>query len=241
MPGVVTVLKVRGDYSHRCRNSRRPSSVVLDVITDDAATRPLAPERRDRERGRTLLDLARRALETGVRHGRIDPRPDEDDLAPWLLEPGATFVTLRLRDDGTLRGCVGSVEARRPLIDDVRENAVAAARRDPRFVPVEPSELPGISIEVSRLTTPEPLPVTGRDDALRRLVPGRDGVILSWSGGRATFLPQVWEQLPDPADFLAHLEHKAGLPPGTWAISESFDVRLERYRAEKWSEPDRGI
>jgi AmmeMemoRadiSam system protein A len=185
------------------------------------------------ERGRALLRIARAALAQALGAGSVAgappaaTNPDE----PWLHEPGATFVTLR-RPDGELRGCVGSIEPHRPLAEDVAHNAVAAAFHDSRFPPLAPQELPEISLEVSLLSSPEPLPALSEAAALRLLRPGIDGVILEYRGRRGTFLPQVWEQLPTPRDFLDHLATKAGLPRGFWAP----EVRLSRYTVLKWEE-----
>ncbi|HEV7517331.1 MAG TPA: AmmeMemoRadiSam system protein A [Thermoanaerobaculia bacterium] len=177
------------------------------------------------ERGRVLLAIARESLAEafGLERG---PCPTE----PWLAEPGATFVTLM--EDGELRGCVGSLEAYRPLGEDVAANAQAAAFKDTRFAPLAPGELPRIAIEVSQLGPAVPLTVRSESEALARLRRGRDGVILDYRGARATFLPQVWEQLPEPASFLAHLKHKAGLSPAFW----SPEIRLWTYEVTKWEE-----
>lgn len=176
--------------------------------------------------GALLLIVARNAI--GARFG-VAGRPAEH--APELAEPGATFVTLT--QDGHLRGCIGSLEARRPLGGDVAENAVAAAFRDPRFPPLSAGEFPRTRVEVSLLTAAEDFPVADEADALARLRPGVDGVILRCGNCRATFLPQVWEQIPAPRQFLAQLKRKAGLPAGFW----SEDVRLARYDVKKWKEP----
>ena len=179
------------------------------------------------ERGKILLRIARAALAQALSGAQPAAIPDE----PWLREPGATFVTLR-RLDGELRGCVGSIEAHRPLAEDVAHNAVAAAFHDSRFPPLAPRELAEVSLEVSLLSSPEALPAPSEAEALRLLRPGVDGVILEYLGRRGTFLPQVWEQLPDPRDFLDHLATKAGLPRGFWAP----EVRLSRYTVLKWEE-----
>jgi AmmeMemoRadiSam system protein A len=177
------------------------------------------------ELGEALLTRARNAIaaEFGIA-GR--PEPDH----PRLKEPGAAFVTLT--QDGDLRGCIGSLEAWRPLDADVRANACAAAFRDPRFAPLTRRELDGTRVEVSLLTAPEAMQFADEADALRQLRPGIDGVVLEWRGHRGTFLPQVWESLPEPKDFLAHLKGKAGLAPDFWAA----DVRLLRYEVRKWKE-----
>ena len=175
--------------------------------------------------GAALLFLARDAI--GQRFGATSRR--FADL-PELHRPGATFVTLM--KCGALRGCIGTLSAYRPLIDDVRANACAAAFSDPRFAPVDAAELPVIAVEVSLLTVPTPLSFTSEADALAQLQPNIDGVILRVRHYRATFLPQVWEQLPDAHSFMAHLKQKAGLPADYW----SQDVVLERYQVEKWKE-----
>lgn len=176
-------------------------------------------------KGKTLLRLARAAI--GGELGFVShdlPRVD------WLEEPGATFVTLTLQ--GQLRGCIGSLEAHRPLIEDVRQNAVASAFRDPRFTPLSKAEFAEVNIEVSLLSKPEPIRHTSEDDALAQLTPGRDGVIIEYGRHRATYLPQVWSQLPDPQIFLAHLKEKAGLPGDFW----SDELSISRYTVQKWRE-----
>ena len=177
------------------------------------------------ELGQTLLKLARGAI--AAQFGEV-PRP-ETDVAELDL-PGACFVTLS--EDGGLRGCIGTLEAWRPLGEDVCANAVAAAFKDPRFPPLARDELPRIGLEVSLLTPPQPLAFASEDEALRQLRPGVDGVVFAWRGRRSTFLPQVWESLPDPRQFLAQLKLKAGLPPDFW----NAEVRLSRYQVSKWKE-----
>lgn len=176
-------------------------------------------------RGNTLLSLARAALEESV-GGPTVQAPKE----PWLDELGACFVTLMKRD-GALRGCIGSVEARRPLGVDVVENAKAAAHHDPRFPPFERNELADTRVEVTLLSPLEPVEAASETDALARLRPGVDGVVLAWNGRRAVFIPKVWEKVPDPKDFLAALQRKAGLPRG-WLPG----TRLFRFTAQDWKE-----
>ncbi len=186
------------------------------------------------EHGRVLLAIARQSIAEAL--GKRGPTPLPPRREPWLDQPGATFITLT--EDGELRGCIGSLEAHRPLGLDVWENARAAAFKDPRFPPLAREELPRITVEVSVLGPATPLPVRSEAEALARLRPGRDGVVLEYPGGAgrrgagATFLPQVWEQLPDPASFLAQLKRKAGLPPGFW----SPEIRLSTYEVTKWEE-----
>ncbi len=178
------------------------------------------------ELGTTLLTLARNAI--AAYFGQ--PGTAAVDM-PELHEMGATFVTLT--EHGQLRGCIGSLEAWRPLLADVQANARSAALRDPRFKPLTAEELPLTRVEVSLLTPAEPMSFASEADALAQLRPDRDGVIFIAGRHRATFLPQVWEQLPDPAVFMAHLKQKAGLPASYWGP----DVRLERYSVTKWKEP----
>ena len=159
--------------------------------------------------------------------------------AAWLDAPGASFVTLTSgrAPGGALRGCIGSLEARRPLREDVEANAVAAALHDPRFAPLTARELDDTVVEVSVLSAPAALPAADEAELLTRLRPGVDGVVLSACGRRATFLPQVWEQLPDPADFLARLRRKAGLPADYWGR----DVVVETYTVTAWQEAAPGV
>jgi AmmeMemoRadiSam system protein A len=177
-------------------------------------------------RGRVLLRIARESLVEALGIGMA-----ADYREAWLQEPGATFVTLTRWEE--LRGCVGSVRAYRPLFDDVWLNARASAFHDTRFPPVERDELSEIAIEVSLLSPPELLPSFAREeDAIAVLRPRVDGVILESGPHRATFLPQVWEQLPDPTEFLAHLKRKAGVAPDFW----SPEIELQRYSVMKWVE-----
>lgn len=177
------------------------------------------------DKGVFLLKLARTAIAEKLGHQALPVAQPA-----WLAEPGATFVTLTR--NGELRGCIGTLEARRPLGVDVRENAVAAAFHDPRFMPLTLAEFDEVRVEVSLLSPSEPLVVANEADALARLRPGVDGVIFEYGHHRSTFLPQVWEQLPEPAEFLAHLKLKAGLDADFWADG----VRLSRYTVNKWKE-----
>lgn len=177
------------------------------------------------EQGRVLLTLARNAI---ARHFGLPTAPVA--TAPWLEQPGATFVTLT--EGGELRGCIGSLEAHRPLLQDVQENALAAAFRDPRFPPLSRAEFPAIRIEVSLLSPQQSITFTDEADLLAQLRPGVNGVVFEYGPYRSTFLPQVWEQLPDPRQFMAHLKRKAGLPADFWAPT----VKVYRYSVEKWKE-----
>lgn len=180
------------------------------------------------ERGRTLTAIARAAIAREL--GEAGPPLPTVVQGGWLDAPGAAFVTLT--QGGRLRGCIGSLEARRQLAEDVAANARAAAFRDPRFAPLRHDELAATQVEVSVLSAAEPMQFRDEVDALRQLRPGVDGVILESGGHRATFLPQVWGQLPVPRDFLAQLKRKAGLAGDFW----SPDLRLWRYTVDKYTE-----
>jgi hypothetical protein len=136
--------------------------------------------------------------------------------------------------DGELRGCIGSLEPLRRLGVDVRENALGAAFRDPRFAPLQRSEFETVVVEVSLLGRSEPMRFSGEPELLAQLVPGRDGLVLEVGERRATFLPQVWEALPVPRNFVAALKQKAGLPQDFWSAA----LKARRYRVAKWSEAD---
>lgn len=181
------------------------------------------------EEQKTLLRMAREALEHGVKHEKLPPL-DGASLTPHLREEGASFVTLTVR--GQLRGCIGALEPYQPLAEDVREHAVAAALEDPRFPPVSERELNGIEIEVSRLTRPIPLEYKDANDLLSKLRPGVDGVILRDAFRRATFLPQVWEKISDPAEFLDNLCYKMGTSPDMWRRKhlDVFTYQVEEFR-----------
>ncbi|MCS6907732.1 MAG: AmmeMemoRadiSam system protein A [Anaerolineales bacterium] len=163
------------------------------------------------EEKKYLLKVARRTLEQhfGIKSKEELPPPSER-----LLQPAATFVTLTI--NGELRGCVGTLEAYQPLIEDVKEHALAAAFRDFRFPPLSKEELSEIEIEISVLTKPEKLIYESPGELPKRIRAYQDGVVLYWMGRRATFLPQVWDKIPDPEDFLDHLCMKMGVDPGLW-------------------------
>lgn len=182
------------------------------------------------EEKKILLRLAREALECGVRREKLPPL-NLESLTPLLKAQGASFVTLTYR--GNLRGCIGALEPYQPLAQDVREHAVAAALDDPRFPPVVPSELDQIEVEVSRLTVPERLEYKDAEDLLAKLRPNIDGVVLRDGPRRATFLPQVWEKIPDKAEFLDNLCYKMGAAPNTWR-HKHLDVLI--YQVEEFRE-----
>lgn len=178
----------------------------------------------------TLLLLARDALETSVRGKQLSP-VDEGNLTPALRAQGASFVTLT--ENGRLRGCIGALQAYQSLYQDVCEHAMAAALQDYRFPPVRPSELAYIHIEVSRLSDPQVLIYQDPADLLQKLRPGVDGVILRDGSRRATFLPQVWDQIPDTTEFLNHLCEKMGAAHSLWR-QKHIDVLI--YQVEEFQE-----
>ncbi len=178
-----------------------------------------------------LLALARQAIECAVTGGEF-PDPDLAQLSPNLRADGVCFVTLTL-PGGKLRGCIGGLEARFPLAQDVCMHAVAAALEDYRFLPVRPEELSLLSIEISRLTFPQLLEYDQPMDLPNLLHPLRDGVVLQDGLRRATFLPQVWETLPDPCQFLSHLCQKMGAAADLWRIRK---LKVEIYHIEEFRE-----
>jgi len=186
---------------------------------------PLSPEEK-----RTLLRLARQSMELAVRGEKLPPL-DDAALTASLKEVGASFVTLTVRGD--LRGCIGALEPYQPLAMDVREHAIAAASEDPRFPPVRPEELDQIEVEVSRLTIPKPLEYKDANDLLAKLRANVDGVILRDGWRRATFLPQVWEKIPDKAEFLTELCYKMGAAPHAWQ-QKHLEVLI--YQVEEFHE-----
>lgn len=180
-----------------------------------------------------LLKIARSVIENHLK-GALQPL-EKDTISPVLLEKSGCFVTLHLR--GQLRGCIGVIEPVTPLMTGVRENAVHAAFHDPRFSPVTSEELGDIAIEISVLTPPEPLVFQNADMLISLLKPGVHGVILSKGYHRATFLPQVWEQLPRPEDFLSHLCRKAGMTGSCW---KDTGIEVEVYEVMYFSEESLG-
>lgn len=179
------------------------------------------------EAGRTLLRIAREAIEDS-----FAKKPAPRSAPAWLGQAGATFVTLT--KGGALRGCIGSLAAARPLGEDVTQNALAAAFRDPRFPPISAAEWPQCRAEVSLLSAPKPVRFADEADLLAQVVPGEDGLILECDGRRATFLPQVWEGLPEKKTLLGELVRKAGLPADTRLAR----CTVSRYRVAKFREMD---
>lgn len=172
-----------------------------------------------------LLALAKQSIEHGLRTGR-PLKINLADFPPELTVPRATFVTLEKHQQ--LRGCIGMLQAIRPLAEDIAENAYSAAFKDPRFPPLQADELGDLDIHLSLLTPAEPMAFTSEQDLLTKLQPGIDGLILEEGHRRGTFLPSVWGMLPDAGQFLRHLKQKAGLPAHYW----SDTIKIYRYRAE---------
>ena len=177
-----------------------------------------------KEEQEILLDLASDVVRATA-EGAILPETTAMQLPERLHQPAATFVTLS--NHGTLRGCIGTTTPQQPLVQDVIERAAAAASRDPRFPPVTPDEVLQLDIEISVLTTPQPVNFSNPEELLTQLRPGTDGVILQMGIHRATFLPQVWERVNDPATFLELLCQKASLHRDAWRTE---DVRVETYQ-----------
>jgi AmmeMemoRadiSam system protein A len=178
--------------------------------------------------GAVLIDIAKAAIDREL-GGDLSAPAD----AAWLSKPAATFVTLTRT--GALRGCIGSLEAKRPLVEDVQQNALAAAFRDPRFKPLTAAEWNDTWVEVSLLSALQPIALESEQAVLQSLRPGIDGLLLEFGHHRGTFLPQVWETLPTPEEFLMNLRRKAGLPPDFWEPG----LKLSRYTVTKWREQDR--
>ncbi len=179
----------------------------------------------NRDEQLVLLELASSSIRSGLQEDssfKVDPTV----FSPPLQEPRACFVTLTLH--GALRGCIGHLEATQSVVEDVVENAYNAAFRDPRFPAVTSTELAQLKLHISILSVPEPLAVSSEQDLLEKLQPGIDGIILHDGAHKGTFLPSVWEQLPQPETFIQHLKMKAGLPAEYWSDS----IEVLRYHAE---------
>ncbi len=175
-----------------------------------------------------LLKVARDTITLGAEAKRIDI--NIEDYSVVLQAFGASFVTLKIKKQ--LKGCIGSLQASRPLVLDVAENAYAAAFQDTRFTPVNKNDLGMLTISISILNKPEKMDFKSEDELLAQLRPNEDGLILQDQQHRGTFLPSVWESLNDPVDFLAQLKVKAGLDKNYW----SDDLIVQRYTTESFSE-----
>ncbi len=179
---------------------------------------------------RTLLQIARRSMIEAVSREKVTPIQLEN-LPARLQQDGASFVTLT--KEGELRGCIGTLEAYQPLALDVQEHAIAAALEDYRFNPVTPGELDQIEMEISWLSEPQDIDYDKPDSLPDHLRPGVDGVILQDGFRKATFLPQVWQQLPDPKYFLSHLCQKMGASADLWRRRK---LQVKIYQVEEFNE-----
>jgi len=173
----------------------------------------------------TLLDVAKKSIAHGLKENR-PLKISAKDFEKELKEKRATFITLHIGD--ALRGCIGMLEAMRPLIEDVAENAYAAAFRDPRFRPLSNEELDQLKISISILSPSEPIKFSSEEDLISQIRPGVDGLILEEGMNRGTFLPSVWESVKTAKEFLQHLKMKAGLSPDYW----SETIKMRRYTTE---------
>ena len=189
------------------------------------------PENLSKSQESFLLSLARKSIGHYLSAGR-KLKLQYLQVPKKLLNEGACFVTLHVNK--RLRGCIGSLEARRPLAVDVAENALAAAFGDPRFPPLSQNELPKVKISISILTKPKPLEVRDAGDLLKKLVAGKHGLVVRKGSFGATFLPAVWEELPGKEEFLSHLCMKAGLAPDEW--KKAKEMRFAVYGAREFSE-----
>ena len=179
-----------------------------------------------------LLRIARESVKFFLEDGkRLDLDP-KDVPSKKLTEDGACFVSIH--KDGELRGCIGSLEAHRPLVFDVLENALASAFGDARFYPLDRNELDQVKFSISVLSEPKPFRVKDCDDLLKKLKPNKHGLIIKKGIARATFLPVVWEQIPEKEEFLSHLCMKAGLLPNEWRDTKKIEFFV--YEAEEFSE-----
>jgi len=196
----------------------------------DESTSELSPDQ-----GQKLVELARLTLmerfNRTLSEGQVADLEGRFDDEAFQAHSG-TFVTLKI--GGQLRGCIGSLVGREPVADGVRSNAVNAAFNDPRFSRLTNKELDRITIEVSVLTTPQPLEYSDSEDLIAKLRPGIDGVTIRKGPTGGTFLPQVWDQLPHPETFLSHLCMKAGLPADAWMQGE---LKVETYQVQYFEEP----
>ena len=198
------------------------------LFTDIQVPKPeLSPA--DRE---TLLNIAQASIWYGLQEGQ-PLAVDAARMSAALREPGASFVTLRIEDE--LRGCIGSVETRRPLATDVAENAFHAAFHDPRFPPLQPFEFSLLEIHISVLSPLTPISFSSEADLIQQIQPGVDGLVLTYGSQRGLLLPAVWENVPDAGLFLQYLKKKAGLPARFW----SHDLQVERFTAQEFARPVR--
>jgi len=184
------------------------------------------------DEGKFLLDLARKTVKTYLEEGKVLKIDPSDVPSKTLIEERACFVTLY--KGGKLRGCIGSLEPSKPLVFDVIDNALRAAFEDPRFHPVEINELDELEFSVSVLTVPEKVKIRSESELLEKLVPRKHGLIIKKGVARATFLPTVWEQIPEKEEFLSHLCMKAGLLPREWKNAAGMEFYF--YEAQEFKQ-----
>ena len=221
----ITLLDLRNSGDTAGSKDRVVGYASFRVDEPDVEVKPAAVY--DSAQRQIMIDVARQAIEHGLETGK-PPDLSATDWPGWAQQSGAAFVTLEI--DGKLRGCIGSLAAHRTLINDVAENAFAAAFRDPRFANLSGQEYEHLDIGISVLSEPEPLNISNEADLLTKMRPGIDGLILQSGSRRGSFLPQVWEQLPTKSSFLTHLKTKAGLATDYW----SDDIRIWRYTTESF-------
>jgi hypothetical protein len=198
-------------------------------MTHSHSTGNLSPEERA-----FLLALARQSI-TAAAENRALPEADLAGVSEALRAPGACFVTLRMRSSGDLRGCTGVLVAQMPLVHEVIKTAAQTALHDPRFAPVAPAEVPRLEVEISVLTPPRQLSFARPEELVQLLRPGIDGVTLYRGPYRATFLPQVWDKIPDPVEFLDMLSQKMGLARGAWRLP---GTEVEVYQVEEFADTE---
>ncbi len=185
-----------------------------------------------KEQGYVLVRLVRQTIAEHLQLAVNDPVRQEELADPDLQVQRGVFVTLNKR--GALRGCIGSLTGMESIVDGVRRHAVNSAFNDSRFTPLKAQEVPEVRIDISVLSKPEPLSYSDGDDLISKLRPNIDGVIIKTAGGSgATFLPQVWQQLPDPRLFLSHLCRKAGLADTYW---QSDQLEVDTYQVQHFEE-----
>jgi len=218
---LVLAIGVRADAEER--GTQRIKEKVKEGAMSEA-------DKLTEEEGKHLVETARKTIQKALFNPKDRSEPDSPS-SPKFQERRGTFVTLTL--NGALRGCIGHIIPQEPLIEGVRVNAMNAAFRDPRFRPLSQSEFEKIKVEVSILTEPRPLPYSDADDLLSKLRPGTDGLIIRKGYHQATFLPQVWEQLPSKKDFLTHLCLKAGLAGDAWAHDK---LEVHTYQVQAFEE-----
>ena len=212
---------------HSSKTSHEQASPAVKKVKEGDMTET---DKLTEEEGRYLIIVARKTIENRL-FNKKDQTQADGDISPKYSERRGTFVTLTI--GGNLRGCIGHIIPQESLLEGVRVNAINAAFRDPRFRPLSQNEWEKIKIEVSILTDPKPLQYSDADDLLNKLRPGIDGVIIKKGYSQATFLPQVWEQLPDKKEFLTHLCMKAGLNGSEWKKGE---LGVSTYQVQAFEE-----